>query len=1357
MKSPGLVALAAVASLGLTGLVAPLAASEPAAAASAVTITPNPAYASEPFEGWGTSLVWFANATGGYPEQVREDLLEKVFGKDGLNLNIARYNIGGGNATDVPSYLRPGGAVAGWWNPDLGASDDSGPITSTYADRARYAAAWSPDETNAFDWNADATQRWWITALKDRITKWEAFSNSPPYFLTQSGYASGGINNASSEQLAPADMDKFAGYLVKVVEHIEQTEGIHFDTLEPFNEPNTNYWGTTIPEGSTWPTSASRQEGAHIGPQRQDQMIAALAARLAAPSTTTDVSISAMDETNPSRFVTNWNGWSQSSRDEVSQLNVHTYGTSSRSMVRDIAKTSDKPLWMSEVEGNWDSSGAGFNQTNIDNGLGIAGHMIDDLRELEPRAWVFWQPVEDLYNMQKVEQTNWGSVFIDFDCNADNQSARRLDDGDEDPTCKVLTNAKYNTIRNFTHYIQPGDHIVPTNDTQTTAAVTAAGDGVNLVHVNSESSARTVRIDLSNFGQIAPGAKVTPIVTTESPADAVEQNALVRGSDVAIDPVTRTATLTVPAKSVTTFLVSGVSGVAATAPAVKDGETYQLVGTQSGKALTAQNAAVTIDSAATTADAATKQAWTAVSLSGAGTDRQRVLLRSGDGGYLASSGTSLTVATESAEQAAVDPAAQWMSNTLDGRNFSFLNVATTRVLDVNNAGTADGTSVGLWTSNNGANQSWTLAPTVIESVPDVTVTTAVGTAPTLPGTVQIRYVGGLSRTAAVTWNLRGHDWSAGTAEVAGSGTDVFGAPFTARALVDIGAYTATLPVSLTTFAGATLDTVSAAAPPTVPLEVRAGGARVAAPVTWSWAGVTDADLAAPGTFRVPGTAAVPGGGTLTAVLTVIVTTPTEANIAPTSTPSATYTQSGYPATRTINGATGDKGWSNWRNGTLNATDTLSYALTSSASILHVKVYFQRDGGTSWAQTMHVDHRTGTGDWVTGDTITVESPATGGPTVDIPLGGVTADQVRVVMDAYPNTHLIVSEVEIYAPAASSSAVADLARIVVGSAPVSGFTADKTSYDVSSVGSRWPVVSATAVDENAVVGVVQPGDGQGTATVTVTAPSGAQKVYTVDVTRVAGVSGVKIGGTPAVGTALSAVPGVVDPTTADLAYAWQRDGDPIGGADGERYTVTTDDIGHKLTVVVTATAPGFTAGSATSSAVIGRSAAITPTPTPTATPAPTGSPSATPSPSSTAPGTSAPTEADLAAALEGRISGPPSIAAGSTVTVHVGAGLAGQRVSAWLFSTPRALGTSTVAASGSIVVTVPLDAPVGSHRLAVTNAAGAVIGWYAVTVTAGSDALATTGATAQFALELTFAVLLLIAGAGFVRRRRSERGR
>ncbi|WP_127473297.1 glycoside hydrolase [Microbacterium sulfonylureivorans] len=1072
--------------------------SAPAQAAGIpVRITPNPAYASEPFEGWGTSLVWFANATGGYPDDVRQALFDKVFGDEGLNLNIARYNIGGGNATDVPSYLRPGGAVEGWWNPDLGVSDAEGVVTSEYADRARYEAAWDGDDPAHYDFDADATQRWWIDALKDKVTKWEAFSNSPPYFLTESGYVSGGIDNGSTEQLAADDMDDFADYLVTVVEELEAEHGIEFDTLDPFNEPNTSYWSTRIGTDG-WPTTASRQEGAHIGPQRQDLMIKALESRLSEPDAATDVAISAMDETNPSIFTQNWNAWTQESKDIVDQLNVHTYGTGDRLVARDIAKASDKPLWMSEVEGDWD--GTGFNLTNIENGLGMAGRIVDDLRELEPSAWVFWQPVEDLYNMEKVEDLNWGSVFIDFDCDENGDSVRRIADGEADPSCRVQTNAKYNTVRNFTHYIRPGDALIPTDNAQTTAALQEDRDGLTLVHVNTESTARDITLDLSGFGEIAPGATVTPVVTTQSPADDVTANALVEGESVMVDAATRTAVVSVPAKSVTTLVVEGVSGVSAEAPALEDGKTYQLFGVQSGKALTADPAGLAIRAGGTTAATARPQGWTVHTLSGGGTDRHRFALENGDGRLLGVSGTSTVLVDRDPAAAASDESLQWVLSTTDGKTFSLLSAAAERVLDVNGQSSADGAGVGTWTSNNGGNQRWTIAGTGIRDVTVVEAATRVGVAPALPGQVTVVYDGGVERAASVAWDTSGADWStAGTVTVPGSGVDVFGAPFEAEAVVVVGSFAATDPVSVTTFAGASLARVQASAPASVPGQVGTAPQRFALDVEWDWSGVTDASFAATGVVTVQGTASDGSGGSLPARLAVIVTEADEGNVAAQSAASATFTESAsYSVDRTKNGLRTDKGWSNWRSGTKNLQDTLTYDLAQRETVSHVTAYFYKDGSSnSWPQSMRVETRVGAGAWAAGATVPVPVPADGtAPIVDVPLGGVAADDVRLVLTARDATHMIVSEVEIFAAAASTSGVADLARVTLDGVDLAGFAPGTTSYEVPWRGDAAPVVAAVPVDRDASVETVQPEGPEGEASVTVTAVDGTEREYTFD---------------------------------------------------------------------------------------------------------------------------------------------------------------------------------------------------------------------------------------------------------------------
>ena len=215
-----------------------------------------------------------------------------VFGRDGLNFTIARFNIGGGNAPDVPSYLRAGGAIPGWWK---------APAGTTRADKDW----WTPRRPEGVrHQTADPNQRWWVDRIKKRVTKWEAFSNSPPYFHTVSGYVSGGFN-ATDEQLRTEKTDDFTAYLTKAATTLERAHGITFSSVNPMNEPNTNYWKTTLgPDGN--PTGG-RQEGAHIGPAAQAQLISSMARALAA--TRSRAIVSAPDETNPDTFAADWAGW----------------------------------------------------------------------------------------------------------------------------------------------------------------------------------------------------------------------------------------------------------------------------------------------------------------------------------------------------------------------------------------------------------------------------------------------------------------------------------------------------------------------------------------------------------------------------------------------------------------------------------------------------------------------------------------------------------------------------------------------------------------------------------------------------------------------------------------------------------------------------------------------------------------------------------------------------------------------------------------------------------------------------------------------------------------------------------------
>ena len=106
----------------LSGVPFPSAAQPQTAAGGAVgEITVDPQIQYQTLEGWGTSLCWWGNVIGSAGERDtngndrpdREEIAELAFSPDYLNLNIVRYNVGGGDKPDssikrVEGHVRHG-------------------------------------------------------------------------------------------------------------------------------------------------------------------------------------------------------------------------------------------------------------------------------------------------------------------------------------------------------------------------------------------------------------------------------------------------------------------------------------------------------------------------------------------------------------------------------------------------------------------------------------------------------------------------------------------------------------------------------------------------------------------------------------------------------------------------------------------------------------------------------------------------------------------------------------------------------------------------------------------------------------------------------------------------------------------------------------------------------------------------------------------------------------------------------------------------------------------------------------------------------------------------------------------------
>lgn len=139
-----------------------------------------------------------------------------------------------------------------------------------------------------------------------------------------------------------------------------------------------------------------------------------------------------------------------------------------------------------------------------------------------------------------------------------------------------------------------------------------------------------------------------------------------------------------------------------------------------------------------------------------------------------------------------------------------------------------------------------------------------------------------------------------------------------------------------------------------------------------------------------------------------------------------------------------------------------------------------------------------------------------------------------------------------------------------------------------------------------------------------------------------------------------------------------------------------------------------------------------------------------------GAGGPSEDELTDANRGGVTVSDSVVQGGTAEVTVGADSAGDSVDVYLFSEPVLLGTRVVTVDGTTTVTIPVDAALGAHRIAVYAADGMLIGWAATTVTAatsGGAAAAATGGLSDTGGEvsagvLAGAVLLLTVGGGLI---------
>lgn len=417
----------------MAAAVLPLSAQPEATEKELARVDPGQRY--QALEGWGSSLCWWAAQVGNWEEKKVDEIVDLITSPDKLNMNIFRYNIGGG---DDPSHA-------------------DGHMVKGKGKRAEMEG-FKASPTAPYNWEADKGQRTLLLKIKEKRPDaiFEAFSNSAPYWMTISGCAAGNADPLK-DNLKPEYYEMFCHYLLDVCKHYKAEYGIEFKTIEPFNESYSNYW-----------YALGSQEGCHFEPESQMKIIRMLHPLLKASGLNTV--LSASDETNLEQFLAVQKAYQAAGDiwEKLGQLNTHTYsGTNAeREAVRELVRQSGKPFWQSETG---PSEGQGLTSNLL-----LAQKLFDDMRIMRPQAWLDWQLMEETNNEWCVLRGNFKTEAY--------QPIKNL----------------YVRMQ-ITRFFKQGYTFIETNNERTLAALSPSGKELVVAVLNTSDEARPFTVDLNEF------------------------------------------------------------------------------------------------------------------------------------------------------------------------------------------------------------------------------------------------------------------------------------------------------------------------------------------------------------------------------------------------------------------------------------------------------------------------------------------------------------------------------------------------------------------------------------------------------------------------------------------------------------------------------------------------------------------------------------------------------------------------------------------------------------------------------------------------------------------------------------------
>lgn len=461
------------------------------------------------FNGFGASSAWSFRPLGrDFDEDVQNQVIDLLYGEDGLNLEIFRYNLGGGS-TEVENchYQEDDRKAESFFD------------ASKYVDYSSFA-----NEAN-YDFSKDADYVSMMLKAFERgnIKKLVIFSNSPHYLLTKNGLTNG--TNVLENNLKEDAYEAFSDYVLICSKNIKKMlDDRGFTDVEiyisPVNEPQWDWGG----EGAS-------QEGCHFDPKPLAKFYDVFYKKLNTFNSSNSTEFK-MDIYESGNYKVNhkkaknkkyFEAFSQYEYfDELEELSMHSYGADEsikhrKSFQKYANKINlDKKVTISEycvMEG-------GVNES-IDMGIFSSKIILRDLLYMNATEWSWWLALA---------YGGWedGLVYLDKE------------------TKEISLTYRYYMYKNIMDYIDVGDVRVKTEmydpfdwgGLDTVAFKKADGRLVIIVLNDSKKERNLTYKGLNGY------STMQEICTSEE------------GKLVKSETKTASSTLTSKAKSITTYVLS---------------------------------------------------------------------------------------------------------------------------------------------------------------------------------------------------------------------------------------------------------------------------------------------------------------------------------------------------------------------------------------------------------------------------------------------------------------------------------------------------------------------------------------------------------------------------------------------------------------------------------------------------------------------------------------------------------------------------------------------------------------------------------------------------------------------------------